>query len=120
MQTRGTPLSQERRNETRSPADCAGRVWFGPQAARSAACTLHDLSCSGAKIEVNGVHELPERVAFAHRDAAALFLAVVKWRTGEFAGLSFAEGVAFEDCTRPPLDRLAAEWIAECRQSKQD
>lgn len=102
----------ERRKHPREPASHAARAWFGAGGARFADCTLQDLSCSGARIACSVASELPQRLFFAHSHEPAIFLAVVKWRSGDMAGVSFHQGFALDDCLRPPLDRLAAEWRA--------
>lgn len=110
--TEQAPVGAERRRDPREPAHLAGRAWFGAQAARWADCIVEDLSCSGARITSDAVKEFPERIIFAHEKTAAVFLAIVKWRSATAAGLSFAEGYALADCNRAPLDRLAAEWTS--------
>ncbi len=104
--------AEERRTHPREPAFFAARAWYGSDGAQAADCILQDLSFSGARIESSALNALPQRFFFAHGAEPAIFLAVVKWRSGGVAGLAFHQGFALEDCLRPPLDRLAADWRA--------
>jgi hypothetical protein len=103
-----------RRREERTPVRLAGRVWYGAKGALWADCTLRNLSPGGARIELPALYELPPRVFFAHGAEKAIFLALLKWRRGDAAGLSFAEAYPFDACTEAPLDRLAADWRMLC------
>ena len=102
----------ERRSHPREPANWAGRAWYGPQAALWADCTLRDLSVGGARVEIPAVIELPRRVYFAHGRQPVIYAAIVKWRRGGAAGLSFQEEFPLDKCLAAPLDRMASDWRA--------
>jgi hypothetical protein len=103
-------IAAERRLHHRRPANVRARIWYGPNAARWRDCLVRDLSPGGACIVLDAEAALPARLSFAHSDEPAIFLAVVKWRSGEAAGLALQHGYPLQHCATSPLDRLAAEW----------
>ncbi|MDR7040021.1 hypothetical protein J2X36_004801 [Methylobacterium sp. BE186] len=68
-----------------------GRIVAGPD--RLVACTIHDLSRAGARIRLAPRIALPERFdLLIAGDALTTHRARLRWRRGEFAGLTFEDG----------------------------
>jgi hypothetical protein len=101
---------QDRRRDERVPTSGVGRIWYGRNLNLWAECRLRNLSARGAKIEIPAVYELPRRIVLAHQHDSALFDAVIKWRTGDVAGLSLEKRHPLETCTDARLAPIAEMW----------
>ncbi|GEP03207.1 PilZ domain-containing protein [Methylobacterium oxalidis] len=65
-----------------------GRIVAGPE--RLVACTIHDLSRAGAKIRLSPRIALPESFDLVIvGDELSTHRARLRWRRGDFAGLTF-------------------------------
>jgi hypothetical protein len=99
----------ERRRDDRIPVNASGRVWYGPQYDLWADCIVRNLSRRGARIEIPAVYKLPRRLVIAYGAVDTVQLGVLKWHRGDAAGIAFEAESAFGS-TRPPLERILAEW----------
>src|SRR5436189_4982067 len=100
---RPAPIYVERRGEPRIKVSAPARLFHGTNLALWADCTIRDLSASGAKIELPQVHVCPPRFVLLNFEAAVAYEAVLKWRRGNMAGMSFEAIHALETLAEPRL-----------------
>lgn len=98
----------ERRIEERAPIQASARIFYGPDLAIWADCTIRDRSGVGAKVEVGALYQLPARLVLVDTGRGVACDAVVRWRRGDMAGLKFE---AQHDLRQPVKAELAGVQI---------
>ena len=106
------PFYVERRREPRASVNAPARLLHGGKLSLWADCTIRDLSASGAKIELPEVHVAPPRFFLLHFEAGIVYEALLKWRRGNMAGMSFEAVHALETATDPRLEPAREQWLA--------
>jgi hypothetical protein len=109
---RPAPSYHERRAEPRKSVNASARLFHGPNLALWADCTIRDLSASGAKVELPEVHVAPPRFVLLHFAAGVAYEAVLKWRRGNMAGMSFEAVHTLETTAEPRLAPVREQWLA--------
>jgi len=109
---RPAPSYLERRGEPRTNVNAPARLLHGQKLALWADCTIRNLSASGAKIELPEVHVAPPRFILMHFEAGVAYEAVLKWRRGNMAGMSFEKVHALETTTEARLAPVREQWMA--------
>ena len=109
---RPAPSYAERRTEPRTNVSAPARMFHGTGLALWADCTIRDLSASGARIELPQIHVAPSRFVLLNFEAGLVYEALLKWRRGSMAGMSF-EAVHRAETTRDPrLQPVRDQWLA--------
>lgn len=99
----------DRRFEPRVSTNARGRIMHGDKLGIWADCMIKDLSENGSKIELSHLHKVPPRFILIHFQAGLAFEAVLKWRRGDLAGMSFE---ARHELDKPVATRLEAVQTA--------
>lgn len=88
-------MAKEQRKKPRRDVDLPGFL-YTPDGWPVGCCTLQDVSETGARLEVQGDHELPSRLILClSRSTQVRRYCEVVWTTGREAGIRFcAEGFA--------------------------
>ena len=106
------PVFIERRSEPRTPVNLPARLYYGQNLAMWADCQLKDLSQSGAKVQLSSIYVVPPRLMLVHLQDGIAYDAVVRWRRGDLAGLSFEHAQPLATNTEPRLAAIREAWIA--------
>ena len=72
----------------------------------SVACTVRNLTASGARIQLNALERLPDRVILVDRTHRRLYEADVVWRKSPDFGLHFRTSRSFDEIADPEQRRL--------------
>jgi hypothetical protein len=110
--SRPAPSYIERRSEPRVAINAPARLLYGAKLSLWADCTIRDLSTNGAKIELSHLHVAPPRFVLLHFEAGIAYDAVLKWRRGDVAGMSFEARHPLEGETEPRLEPVREQWLA--------
>ena len=109
---RPAPSYSERRVEPRTSLSAPARMFHGPTLSLWADCVIRDLGANGAKIELPQVHVAPPRFVLLHFEAGLAYDALLKWRRGGMAGMTFEAVHILETATQPRLRSVRDEWLA--------
>jgi hypothetical protein len=82
-------VPEEKRDAPRRQAAIQGMILLGTD---KVWCAIHDLSATGARLEVWSGTSLPQSFDLLLVPQKLTMRATVAWREGEFAGVSFAAG----------------------------
>lgn len=88
------------------------RVFFGPGFATWADCIIKDLSPGGAKLVVDAVYNLPNRLVLLDYAQDAAFDALRHWRRWDMAGVSFTARHDLTALDLPQLRHVREAWLA--------
>ncbi len=95
----------ERRPKSRRRVLLAGKVSYF-DGAHEFACSIRDISDTGAKIALPKGQPIPKTIALANLTARVLYKAEVVWNNGRDAGVRFLEQIPASDVSEPHLRRL--------------
>ena len=109
---RPAPSYHERRSAPRISVSTPARLFHGPKLSLWADCTIRNLSVSGARIELPEVYVAPPRFVVLSFAAGIAYEAVLKWRRGNMAGMSFEAVHTLETTVEPRLSPVREQWLA--------
>jgi len=99
------PPLLERRPKTRRRVLLAGRVSYF-DGAYEFACSIKDLSETGARITLARGQPVPKIIALANLTSRVLYKAQIVWNDGRHAGVRFLDQLPAAELTEPHLRRL--------------
>src|ERR1700761_4710532 len=94
------PAQNERRPKPRRRVLLAGKVSYF-DGAHEFACSIRDISDTGAKIALPKGQPIPKTIALANLTARVLYKAEVVWNNGRDAGVRFLEQIPASDVSEP-------------------
>lgn len=100
----------ERRTEPRVRSNSPARIFYGPGYAFWIDCVIKDRSRSGAKVQAPALFQLPQDLVLLDFEQATAFVAQLRWRKAELAGLWMRAAHDLRSLQDPAFEEIKKAW----------